>query len=588
MAPRPPNPWSTSLPAAQDTVGVEQPDLFNDSAPGANDGDIYLAEHLHALRDKLQYCMEQVGDASSLPGGCLKALVATLNAGHALLHELGGAGEISVAGLSGVLADKQDADKLQGRDLASTAPGAGEVLGWNDGLSQWEPVALSETITPHLEEFVTDGEAEDSTFYLDLAEQPKGSADTPSGYAILAVRREISLSEGEEGAGRLTGGMRYNASPADKWEYGYDSVNNRIEVKAPAPGGYSPGPLYAAGMESPNVKVLVFDGTTWEYLSGFPTVVGQPRSIYAYDSDNMWVCGTTGSGSGNHGFLYSYGSSTWTNRLAAALAALGYSEDAYTYCSFNGVHGTAADDVYICGELVYSEGETLYETGFILHWNGSAFSAFTNDETNEEMWAVACSPGGYVVAQSSSKIYMNTAGSWFESVDIGVSVTDNWNSIKAYSNQSIRLVHGNRHYLNNGTSWLYETRTDSSNGDASAVDGLNAGDYWTASLASNPDLIKHIEDGIDTEYSDASGPWTTEVSDVLVLAENDVWICGSYQSAVGPNLYRWNGTAWSADDDFELDDFTNTLHLYALSGVDSGGLDPVNYHQWHYEVLYHS
>ena len=58
---------------------------------------------------------------------------------HAANHEDGGGDEISVAGLSGVLADKQDANKLQGRDVAVTAPSANQVLGWDSGATQWEP-----------------------------------------------------------------------------------------------------------------------------------------------------------------------------------------------------------------------------------------------------------------------------------------------------------------------------------------------------------------------------------------------------------------------------------------------------------------
>lgn len=76
--PLPNQPWTTSLPASQDTVGTEQPDLTNDSTPGANDGHRVLVEHVQALRDKLQYTTEAVGDASSLPAGCLKARVTAL------------------------------------------------------------------------------------------------------------------------------------------------------------------------------------------------------------------------------------------------------------------------------------------------------------------------------------------------------------------------------------------------------------------------------------------------------------------------------------------------------------------------------
>jgi len=62
---------------------------------------------------------------------------------HSARHETGGADEISVAGLSGVLADKQDADKIQGRDVAADAPNDGDVLLWNNTTSQWEPQTVS-------------------------------------------------------------------------------------------------------------------------------------------------------------------------------------------------------------------------------------------------------------------------------------------------------------------------------------------------------------------------------------------------------------------------------------------------------------
>src|SRR3990170_3553740 len=60
-------------------------------------------------------------------------------ADHHTQHQNGGTDEISIEGLSGTLADKQDANKLQGRTLASTAPTSTQVLNWNAGTSQWEP-----------------------------------------------------------------------------------------------------------------------------------------------------------------------------------------------------------------------------------------------------------------------------------------------------------------------------------------------------------------------------------------------------------------------------------------------------------------
>lgn len=60
---------------------------------------------------------------------------------HASTHQDGGSDEISVAGLSGVLASRQDADKLQGRDVQDAAPNDGDVLVWDDGNSRWQPEA---------------------------------------------------------------------------------------------------------------------------------------------------------------------------------------------------------------------------------------------------------------------------------------------------------------------------------------------------------------------------------------------------------------------------------------------------------------
>jgi hypothetical protein len=113
MPPLPNQPWSTNLPGSQDVVGVEQPDLSNDSAPGANDGHRVLVEHLHALRDKLQYTAVEVGDSSEVPSGCLKARVTALELPHASDHEDSGGDEISVTNLSGVLADDQKANSIR-------------------------------------------------------------------------------------------------------------------------------------------------------------------------------------------------------------------------------------------------------------------------------------------------------------------------------------------------------------------------------------------------------------------------------------------------------------------------------------------
>jgi len=72
------HPWTTSTPAQQDTPGVQQPPLQNDSVPGAHDGDEILASHLNTLSTEVWNLWQQVGTNNLLPGTCLRQRVATL------------------------------------------------------------------------------------------------------------------------------------------------------------------------------------------------------------------------------------------------------------------------------------------------------------------------------------------------------------------------------------------------------------------------------------------------------------------------------------------------------------------------------
>jgi hypothetical protein len=58
---------------------------------------------------------------------------------HVSRHRNGGDDELDVTGLSGVLADKQDADKIQGRNVYSAAPTNGQFIRWDSANSRWAP-----------------------------------------------------------------------------------------------------------------------------------------------------------------------------------------------------------------------------------------------------------------------------------------------------------------------------------------------------------------------------------------------------------------------------------------------------------------
>lgn len=57
---------------------------------------------------------------------------------HKTTHQFGGTDVLSVANLLGVLGTKQDADKLQGRNVESAAPSDGDVLTWELGTTTWK------------------------------------------------------------------------------------------------------------------------------------------------------------------------------------------------------------------------------------------------------------------------------------------------------------------------------------------------------------------------------------------------------------------------------------------------------------------
>lgn len=73
--------WTTATPAAQDTPGVQQPNVVNDTFPGAGDGHRFRGSMVMALRDKLQNAYQEIGtNPGNLPPTSLRARMAALEA----------------------------------------------------------------------------------------------------------------------------------------------------------------------------------------------------------------------------------------------------------------------------------------------------------------------------------------------------------------------------------------------------------------------------------------------------------------------------------------------------------------------------
>lgn len=79
MCPLPNVYWTTVTPVTQDTTGVQQPDLVDDSSPGTEDGNRVLVSHVMALRNKLQNAYQEIGTTpGNLPTSSLRYRTASL------------------------------------------------------------------------------------------------------------------------------------------------------------------------------------------------------------------------------------------------------------------------------------------------------------------------------------------------------------------------------------------------------------------------------------------------------------------------------------------------------------------------------
>lgn len=211
--PLPNQTWTTNLPATQDVVGVEQPDLQNDSIPGAADGHRVLVEHLHSLRDKAQYLATSVGDTGSLPAGCLKARVTALEGAslpsHATTHLSGGADAVKLDDLA---APDDNTDLNASAAAHGLLPKlSGTATEYLTGVGTW--VAVSGGFDAHEQEFTAAVGANSFT----LSATPAVNVNTLSGRNILGVFRNGIRS-------------RYQATATLAQEYDQTAGTNKVDV----------------------------------------------------------------------------------------------------------------------------------------------------------------------------------------------------------------------------------------------------------------------------------------------------------------------------------------------------------------------
>jgi len=87
--------------------------------------------------------------------------------------------------------------------------------------------------------------------------------------------------------------------------------------------------LIAVGQDTANnCLVAMFNGTTWAVFP-FPAIVGILRGVYAYNDQNIWVCGGTGVLGTTSALLYFWNGTSWIDYSASTNAKYFYSIDGY-------------------------------------------------------------------------------------------------------------------------------------------------------------------------------------------------------------------------------------------------------------------
>ena len=198
---------------------------------------------------------------------------------HATTHENGGGDEISVAGLNGVLADKQDANKIQARNVAATLPTDGQALVWNNSGAQWQPGTVS------------GGSYTPDTALPFISYVAGGQISAQKAFKTLGATTRVTLQDGVQRS--FTGtllfdfangvadlGLDAGSEASSTWYYLYlvpSSGNNAIltlrastSVPSTGPSGYSNFRYIGFFMNNAfsSIKPFAYYGNKFRYREG--------------------------------------------------------------------------------------------------------------------------------------------------------------------------------------------------------------------------------------------------------------------------------------------------------------------------------
>ena len=354
MSPLPNVPWNTVTPASQDTistVGSNQPDLTNDSAPGANDGHRVLKEHVESLRNKLQNAYLEIGtNPGNAPTSSLRYRVAQLEVTTGTDEK------------TKISATDQTQSYLDNKIAVGTGLTKSIINSPANEQLKLEVSGLN-AVDFNEETFSTTTETIDTDVYEDLTNTPRASSNAPSGRAIDVYRN-----------GRR---MAYNATPTGYEEYNYESGPNRIHVKASGEADDYEVVYISGGNSTPSNFLDLADtpsaftgqaGKICKVNPGADAIIFSDSSVGSHASEHE-VGGSdlvthdnlTGAGSNAHSVIDTHLGST-SNPHTVTAAQVGNSTAQWNADKLRGVnvHTVAPTDGQV---LKYNNTDSRWEAG---------------------------------------------------------------------------------------------------------------------------------------------------------------------------------------------------------------------------------
>lgn len=311
---------------------------------------------------------------------------------------------------------------------------------------------------------------------------------------------------------------------------------------------------------SNNCLVAKFNGTTqlWSVDTSFPTVNGRLWSVFAWNSNNIWVCGGTGDLGTTAAILYQYTGGAWVN----------HSSDITDATYFHCIHGNSSTNIWVVGTA------TGAITSGAWQWNGTSW---TSTKQNTSSLATLTPSAGQmrVSVSSNGTCYVpviSNAGVgevvgcqylYSNKTDAGFSEFADFGSIeirevKAVSDTEIicsqPFFEGGNSYAciwYNGTSWTRKGRDHLGAIEASwAFDALDNSHF--VFIGQSWGTINQIDDTHTSSAEQIStDTYSSLIDNRLKIVdpdnENDIWFCSADTAApFTPQLRHYEGgTTWS-------------------------------------------